>query len=120
MQIYSLALASGQATNRSGAGGPDSYPQWSPTGDQLLFHSGRAGTNDIFLMNLNAAGVEPRNLTNHPAIDELAVWSPDGRWIVFASDRDGSMDVYSLRIETEEVSRLSETSSHDWAPSWGR
>lgn len=64
----------------TGEGNPGS-PRWSPSGDRLLWSSGRDGSSQLWLRWMDT-GEEARitNLTESPG--DLS-WSPDGRWIAF-------------------------------------
>jgi serine/threonine-protein kinase len=57
-------------------------------GSTLLFASAATGNWDVYAI-ADAAGSQPRNLTNSPSQDFGATFSPDGRCIAFMSDRDG-------------------------------
>ena len=35
-------------------------------------------------------GGEPRQVTEHPGVDQLPAWSPDGKWLVFQSQGRGA------------------------------
>jgi Tol biopolymer transport system component len=72
----------------------DTYPSPSPDGTRIAFQSDRAGSQDIWLVDVDGNGL--RRLTTHPTLDETPVWSPDGRSIVFASARAGERDVFEV------------------------
>ena len=60
------------------SGGRDSQPRWSPTGDRLVFVSGRDKPRQQLYV-IDAAGGEARPLTRLPEGSIGAVkWSPDG------------------------------------------
>jgi Tol biopolymer transport system component len=63
------------------------YPHWSPDGKQIAFHSNVDGQWEVYV--LPASGGKPRNVTNHPAVDDFPSFSRDGRWIYFSSSRSG-------------------------------
>jgi Tol biopolymer transport system component len=48
--LYDQQVATVQQLTTSGF---DSYPQWSPNGNQLVFESERSGNRDLWIMNLN-------------------------------------------------------------------
>ncbi len=62
--------------------GTDAAPIWSPTGDELVFASDKAGQNDIFLLKADGTG-EPKPLVTGPYSDVPTDWSRDGRYIVY-------------------------------------
>jgi len=74
--------------------GLDQTPAWSPLGRQIAFVSNRAGSDDIWLVNLDNPD-EGRfvNLTNSPSISEThPVWSPDGTRLAWAVRSEGEPD----------------------------
>ncbi len=98
---------------------PEEQPAWSPDGKQIAFTSQRDGTSDIWVVD--ARGGEPRNLTNHPGLDNSAAWSPDGKYIAFGSTRDsGSMeggDIYVMDSDGSNVRRIT-TGQASYSPRW--
>ena len=64
----------------------DTYPVWSPDGQQISFHSDQDGNDEIYVMD--ADGTNQRQLTDHPARDVSPDWSPDGSRIIFYSERE--------------------------------
>ena len=66
----------------------DGGPQFAPDGKQLLFLSGRDGSQQVWLADFDAAtGTvgNPKKLTNISTEADNALWSPDGKSIVFTS-----------------------------------
>lgn len=64
-------------------------------GQLIAFMSQRDGNWEVYVMDLNGAGV--KNLSNSPnSNDGLATISPDGNWIAFVSDRDGQWAVWVI------------------------
>ncbi len=61
---------------------------WSPDGTEIAFRSRRSGNPDIWVVS--ADGGEPRQVTDHPGLDQNPEWSPDGKWLVFQSLGRGS------------------------------
>jgi Tol biopolymer transport system component len=57
-------------------------------GSTLLLSSEGTGNWDVYEIT-DAAGSQPRNLTNSPSQDFGATFSPDGRCIAFMSNREG-------------------------------
>lgn len=106
----------------------DGAPQWSPNGKTIAFHrdlhsagAGKGQQYDLFIMN--ADGSNPRNLTNHPALDAYPSWSPDGRYLAFTSSRGGrgTAEIFVIHISSGEVRQLTDYAKRDGyatSPSW--
>lgn len=93
------------------------YPTgWSPDGARILFTSGRAGNNDVFVMN--ADGSNQVALTTDPALDDLATWSPDGSRIAYVSGRDGNLEIYLMNSDGNSPTRLTMNGASDFDPAW--
>ncbi|NIT59622.1 MAG: Tol-Pal system protein TolB, partial [Aliifodinibius sp.] len=45
-------------------------------------------------------------------------WSPDGNKLVFYSWHDGDADIYVYDFVTNQINRLTENNTTDWAPVW--
>lgn len=97
----------------------DQTPAWSPGGRQIAFVSNRAGSNDIWLANLDTPD-EGRfiNLTNSPTTEEThPIWSPDGSRLAWAARAEGqpaSIYVWESARPTEPARRIG---PGDW-PAW--
>jgi len=77
---------SGGAARRLTAGaGLESYPVFSPDGEQVAFAGEYEGNLDVYVVP--AAGGVPRRLTHHPDPDVPVGWTPDGKNILFRSPR---------------------------------
>jgi TolB protein len=75
----------------------DYWPAWSPDGKQIAFTSNRDGQYELYVMG--ADGGSPRNISNHPAVDNFATWSPDGRRLAFITNRNGTHDVAVVEVQ---------------------
>jgi TolB protein len=61
----------------------DGWPAWSPDGRRLVFTSERAGSADLYLVDLKDG--RPRRLTSDRRSEERqGAWSPDGRYVAYA------------------------------------
>jgi serine/threonine protein kinase/Tol biopolymer transport system component len=74
----------GNAVQLTSMGATPGFPQWSPDGALITFHSDAEGP-EIYV--IPAAGGKPRNVTSHPAWDAFPSFSRDGRWVYFSSNR---------------------------------
>ncbi len=70
-----------------------SHPDWSPVSDEIVYHSSKNGSWDLYIVN--ADGSELRQLTDDPGLEGLPVWSPDGQWVAYVA-YDGV--TWSLRL----------------------
>ena len=61
----------------------DMHPMFSPDGKRIAFSSDRAGSWDIWIMDLN--GGPPIQVTGGDADEVHPSWSPDGKELVFCS-----------------------------------
>ncbi len=83
-----------------GQRGYNTSPEWSPRGDQIVYHTRINGVPQLAVVSTN--GGSPRLLTNAGANEDPS-WAPDGRHVVFASpNRDGGglfvLDTVSGRV----------------------
>ena len=76
-------------TDGPGGGTDDRQPNWSPSGDRILFQRRIPGGDDWNLYTMSPDGTDFRPVTTNPSSDTDASWSPDGRWIVYSSDYGG-------------------------------
>jgi TolB protein len=75
------------ARRRGGAdSGNQRFPDWSPDGRHLVYHSDRTGRFELYVVERDAGGRwgAPRQLTTEGGQD--ARWSPDGRAIVYVRE----------------------------------
>src|SRR2546425_10643852 len=71
---------------------------------RIVFHSTRAGTFDIFVMNADGTGVT--QLTNTTYQDDDAFWSPNGQRIAFNSFDNTVTTLHIVNMnaaETEDI-----------------
>lgn len=85
----------------------DSTPFLVGEGREMLFHSGRSGSGDLFWAYRESPGlpftqVEPLGELNDPAAFESHPHlTSDGRWLYFGSDRSGNTDIYVSEVIEE-------------------
>ena len=111
----------------------DFSSSWSPDGKQIAFTSdegwkwdGSGGSHrNIWVMDVD--GGNPRNLTNHGAMDRRPDWSPDGMQIAFESNRDGGWefnfwkapsDIYVMTPDGANLINLTNHPDADGNPAW--
>jgi Tol biopolymer transport system component len=83
----------------------DSYykcdPSWSPDGTKIAYSSDKAGTEDIYVLDV-ASGTEQR-VTSLPGAEVSSAWSRDGTRIAF-QDQNGS--TFTVELATGTVRRV--------------
>jgi Tol biopolymer transport system component len=90
-----LADADGSRLTRltRGPGRHQGSPRWSPDGGTIAFDSQSGdGRFDVWTIGVDGSGL--RQVTNHPADENIPAWSRDGRWIYFGSNRTGRYEVW--------------------------
>ncbi len=81
----------------------ESTPFLIDDGHEILFHSGRAGSGDLFWAHRDSPGlpftqVAPLSEVNDPgAFDSYPHLTVDRQWLYFGSDRGGNTDIYVAR-----------------------
>ncbi len=79
----------------------------------IIFHSDRAGTFDIFVMNADGSGVT--QLTNTTGQDFDPFWSPSGQRIAFNRIDGGTFQILVMSADGSEVTQLA---SNGFAKAW--
>lgn len=92
-QIWVADLHSGRSRQMTVDRYYKSDPAWSPDGAMLAYSSDKAGTPDIYVLNLASRSEE--RVTSLPGAEVSAAWSPDGRAIAF-QDQTGATHVVTL------------------------
>src|SRR5262245_21924156 len=114
-----IADRSGSDARRLTAGaGLESYPVFSPNGEQIAFAGDYEGNLDVYVMP--TTGGVPRRLTHHPDPDVPVAWTADGKSVIFRSTRssyarfirlcsvpDGSVQPTELPLPQAEEGSLS-------------
>ena len=77
--------AGGEARRLTAGLGLESYPVFSPDGEQIAFGGDYEGNLDVYVMP--SIGGVPRRVTHHPDPDVPVGWSPDGKSVIFRSSR---------------------------------
>jgi Tol biopolymer transport system component len=102
-------------------GTDDRQPNWSPSGDAILFQRRIPGSDnwDIYTMNPDGTGL--KQITGTDASDTDASFSPDGRWIVYSSDYGGlaTPNIFIVPATGGMPERITVSDTdEDGAPSW--
>ena len=95
----------------------DSYykcdPAWSPDGTKIAYSSDKAGTEDIYVLDV-ATGSEQR-VTSLPGAEVSSAWSRDGTQIAF-QDQNGA--TYTVELATGTVRQVMGALFAPGKPTW--
>lgn len=113
-QLWLLDVAGGkprQLTN-------DKYykedPAWSPDGHRIAYSSDKAGTEDLYVLDL-ARKTEKRITSEADSAEVSAAWSPDGRQLAY-QDQYGATFVVDLKTGTKR--KIADALFEPAKPSW--
>jgi len=114
-QLWILDLESGDSRRLSETGHYDQDADWHPSGDKIVFVSGRGGSGlDLWEHDIDT-GVE-RQLTNYPGNETQPAWSADGSMLAYISQRGDSWSIIVRQSGIDEVLATADTPLS--APSW--
>lgn len=97
----------------------DMSPAWSPDGSRIAFRRvlpERAAA--VFVIDRD--GDHPRELARTTQERDPIAWSPDGRKVVYTALVDGNFALVSLDVRSGQSTRIVDTASHEWSPSFSR
>ncbi len=95
----------------------DAGPQWSPTGERILFTSdrdGAPGSWDLYLMDADGSNV--RRVFEKEAARGVPTWSPDGKQIAYVRWEQGKFFIYIAPIDGKKEERIALGSLPAWSP----
>ncbi|MBM3819221.1 MAG: hypothetical protein FJW14_09450 [Acidimicrobiia bacterium] len=73
----------------------ETWPAWSPRGDQIAFSSNRSGTYQLYRKDASGLGTEQPITSGGPS-KVLSDWSPDGRYLLYSEiDLNDSDDIWA-------------------------
>jgi eukaryotic-like serine/threonine-protein kinase len=99
--IYDAHL--GRRTPLTSDASADRVAIWSPTGDRIVFGSGRKGPADLYMKATNDAGGAEALLLEAPGVQVPEDWSPDGRSILFGTSRGTHRDLWLLPLSGDRT-----------------
>jgi Tol biopolymer transport system component/DNA-binding winged helix-turn-helix (wHTH) protein len=98
----------------------DVYPQYSPDGRKLAFHSNRAGHGSQVWV-ADSEGKQPRQLTFETVgLTGTARWSPDGQTLTVDSNTTGVFQVYTVSADGGKMTPLTHGAYPSFSASWSR
>ena len=94
------------------------FPQYSPDGKRLSFHSNRSGSVQIW--TADADGSRPVQLTSMDpmSINGTARWSPDGQYLSFDSNAGGYYQIYVIKADGGQPRALTSGTAGNYVSRW--
>lgn len=89
-------------------------PAWSPDGRRIVYSSDKAGTEDLYVMDV-ATGLEKRITAFGDSAEVSAAWSPDGRMLAY---QDEYGITYTLDLASGAKKQISAALFAPSKPSW--
>lgn len=94
--LWSYDLQRGGKTRLTSGTGLNSWPVWSPDGQDVIFQS----TGGMFWARADGAG-KPRSLTQSKKLQFPSSFSPNGKWLTFTELTSGTAsEIRTLRVES--------------------
>ena len=92
-------------------------PNWSPTGDKILYQREEDGQWDVWVMNTD--GSEKTKVTDFAGSKTDAAFTADGRSIIFSAENDEVelANIYRVPVSGGQPIRLTNSGGYDGAPS---
>ncbi|MCA0931742.1 PDZ domain-containing protein [Lutimonas saemankumensis] len=84
--IWLVDKKGGMAIQLTNSPGEESYPKFSPNGQEIAFTASYRGNPDIYVMSV--LGGLPQRITYGSHYDRMVEWHPSGEKILFASRRE--------------------------------
>ncbi|NLN70610.1 MAG: protein kinase [Chloroflexi bacterium] len=121
-QIFLVDVLSGSVTQLTGLEDGACQPNWSPTGEKIVFTSPCPSKRRSYPgSRLAIIDVDSGIITSLPASlegDFDPAWSPDGEWIAHTTLINGRSQVVKLNLHDLKTVRLSQERYPDSSPAW--
>ncbi|MFN2526103.1 MAG: TolB family protein [Actinomycetota bacterium] len=93
-------------------------PQWSPTGDQILYQATSDLETDSIIFKIDTDATGKTMLTGRERINTQPAWSPDGTKIAYVHSTHGSSDIYVMNADGTNKRRLTKSETFETWPAW--
>lgn len=111
-EIFKMSSLNGSGlTNLTNNSAFNSYPSWSPNGQQIAFASNQGSDTEIYRMSASNGSNQIR-LTENLGFHESPNWSPNGQQIVFA--RPGGI----FKMKALDGSGQTQVTTGGVSPAW--
>jgi Tol biopolymer transport system component len=94
------------------------FPQYSPDGKRLTFHSNRGGSTQVWIADSDGSGARQLTAMDPTAITGSARWSPDSQRIAFDSSAGGHEHVYVISAQGGPPTSLTSGDSNNFTGVW--
>jgi dipeptidyl aminopeptidase/acylaminoacyl peptidase len=75
----------------------ETYPAWSPNGQQIVYSYAETAAADLYVMD--ASGANPKQLTTDPAAEWFPTWSPDGKLIAYFAGTEDRLNLFIMNAD---------------------
>jgi len=118
--LYLHSVTEGRSTALFANEHRSAYPQWHPSGKEILFFSRHETNNeDDELYRLNLKSGRLKRLAQRPGHDFCPAWSADGRRIAYAASmEDTRPEIYIMKKNGKKRQRITFNEDGDTLPHW--
>lgn len=95
---------------------PNLFPNWSPSGNILVYTSYIYGYPQTFTYNLNKG--ERKRVCGYPGLNTSAAFSPNGKMIALTLSKDGNPEIYVINSDGSGLKRITNDRAVDTSPTW--
>jgi len=113
--IY-LVKYDGTLVRKITSGYMNNDPDFSPSGEHIIFVSDRDGDEELYLYDLKTQKTE--KITDNKFVDFAPSMSPNGIEAVFVSNRDGNWEIYKINVHNRRGARLTTNQVWDGFPDY--
>jgi len=102
--LWLLDVESGNAHRITSAAGVDARPEWSPSGETLVFI--RDSGSQLHIVALDIKSGKERVLVDVDAMNLDPVFSPDEKYVYYASAENGPIEIWRVALDSLERQRI--------------
>jgi serine/threonine protein kinase len=118
-KIFVITIGSPRPQQVTFSDSSDGGPDWSHDGRRLAFWSDRDGTQQIYTVDMNAAGKPTTKVTSTPHGADDPVWSPDDKRIAYTYvNSNRKNDIWVVDANGGNNRQLTDDPDHEMDPGW--
>jgi TolB protein len=103
--IWVMDLQSGEARRITSSKGVDARPEWSPSGEDIVFV--RDDGRQLSIVSVKPGSGKERVLVDVKAINLDPVFSPDENYVYYSSAESGQLYLWRVKLDTLEREQVS-------------